>query len=79
MAMKDGQPKAASKEQETRALTVRHLTNSLSQICLWIDGIVVALKTLPPETELHLPAKAVKLWTGNQTPLRTTKECPPPE
>jgi hypothetical protein len=62
-----------------KPLTVENLTNSLAQIELWIKAIRVALSKLPADTTLSLSTKEASIWKGDYAPLRTTRECPPPE
>ena len=62
-----------------KPLTVENLTNSLAQIELWVKAIRVALSSLDPSQTISLSKKEATLWEGPHAPLRTTRECPPPE
>lgn len=64
---------------KTTAVTVRHLVNSLAQIELWAKAVRKALASLDPNTVLHLTPDEEKQWEGAYAPLKTTRECPPPE
>jgi hypothetical protein len=67
-------------EHKPKALTVENLINSLAQIELWIKAVRAALHTLPPDTTLNLTSAQIKAWTSTpMSPLRTGRECPPPE
>jgi hypothetical protein len=60
-------------------LTVEHLINSLGQIEIWTKAVRRALSSLDPKTELRLSDPVAKLWRGDESPLRTRRECPPPD
>jgi hypothetical protein len=60
-------------------LRVEHLINSLGQIELWVRAVRSALSSLPKEMEVTLSTDAAKLWRGAEAPLRTRRECPPPD
>jgi hypothetical protein len=60
-------------------LTVEHLINSLGQIEIWTKAVRRALSSLDPKTELRLSGSVAELWRGAESPLRTRRECPPPD
>jgi len=60
-------------------LTVAHLINSLGQIEIWTKAVRRALSSLDPKTELRLSDPVAELWRGAESPLRTRRECPPPD
>ena len=65
-----------STEPEAGALTVEHVTNSLSQIESWIGAIRLALGGLSPEMPLP-SAGDLALHPAPQL-IRVHKDCPPP-
>ncbi len=60
-------------------LTVAHLINSLGQIEIWTKAVRRALSSLDPKMELRLSDTVAELWRGAESPLRTRRECPPPD
>lgn len=65
---------------ERKVITVANLTNSLGQIEIWVKAVRKALSTLPPTQEIRMEEPQLKLWTDTaSSPLRTTRECPPPD
>ena len=60
-------------------LTVANLINSLGQIEIWTRAVRKALSSLDPKMELRLSDNAAELWRGAESPLRTRRECPPPD
>ena len=65
---------------ERKVITVENLTNSLGQIEIWVKAVRKALSTLEPKQEIRLSETQLRLWTDTaSSPLRTTRECPPPD
>jgi hypothetical protein len=65
---------------ERKVITVANLTNSLGQIEIWVKAVRKALSTLPPTQEIRMEEAQLKLWTDTAaSPLRTSRECPPPD
>jgi hypothetical protein len=63
--------------EQVKSVTVEHLTNSLAQIELWITAVRQALSALDPKLEIAL--REGEYWEGEHAPIRTTRNCPPPE
>ena len=67
-------------EQKAVVVTVENLTNSLGEIQIWVRAVRKALAGLDPKQQVQLAPKDLKEWTATpSSPLRTTRECPPPE
>jgi hypothetical protein len=67
-------------EPKKEVITVENLLNSLGQIEIWIKAVRTALATLDKKQELRLPATMLAEWTKTAvSPLRTSRECPPPD
>ena len=65
---------------ESTKLTVEHLTNSLAQIELWVKAVRTALATIHPKTEISVSDKELRVWTETAySPIKTSRECPPPD
>ena len=62
-----------------KPVTVEHLTNSLAQIELWVHACRLALAKLDKSMEIRLSPKELEVWKGPNSPLKTTRECPPPD
>ena len=72
-------PKRRRSRRRTPKITIRHLTNSLAQIELWVNAVRVALSGLNPNVVLPLGAREGSRWSGRLSPIRIDKDCPPPE
>jgi hypothetical protein len=65
---------------ESKKVTVENLTNSLAQIEQWVKAVRAALETMNPRTEIQLSDKLIRDWTETpMSPIKTARECPPPE
>jgi hypothetical protein len=68
------------KHPKTAHVTVENLTNSLAQIEIWVKAVRAALSSLDPKLEIRLSSPELRVWTEDEmSPIRTGRECPPPE